>query len=214
MRFSRRLRYTLIFSVLLLFIGWMVGLRRLFLSLPSFNVVHHAISTPKCQLELRTSRIRRMVVRACTIFNEYNITYFLMDGTLLGALHGGDILPTDGDGDIGYFWVDNVIVKRRLGAKFILKTKTFPIASVDLKRFEVKDNVLVRVNAPHESSIVDWAVAKYNSVWRYDDVFPLREVGGEGPLKHCKIPYHSEELMEEMFGEFIPVKCLSDYSVD
>lgn len=179
----------------------------LFSLFPSYNVMHHAMSAPQCQPDLRTARIRRMVMRVCLVLNSQNISYFLMDGTLLGALHGGDILRTDQDGDIGYFWKDNVMVKRKLGAKFLLRTKAQPTASVDLKRFEVTNNILTRVNAPHESSVLDWAIAKYNSGWRYDDVFPLRVLGGNGPLSECKIPNKAEKLMAEMFGVYHHVNC-------
>ena len=90
---------------------------------------------------------------------------------------------------------------------FIIKKRGGGRGTVDLKRYEISDGSINRVNAPHENSIADFFIAKYNSGIDEDDIFPLRTLGGNGTFAHCQIPANAEKILEEMFGEFKPSGC-------
>ena len=108
-------------------------------------------------------------------------------------------------------------ITSKLGAIFKVTSKNLKMGSVDLKRYAVRSGgdinrhpptgYLDRVNADHENTLLDWVTAKYNSGLKVEDVFPLRVLGGEGPLAHCKIPHKAEEMMSEMFGVYVPYPC-------
>ena len=51
---------------------------------PTFNVIHYAVSSASCVPVLATARIENMVRHVCSELNSRNLTYWLMDGTLLG----------------------------------------------------------------------------------------------------------------------------------
>ena len=46
-------------------------------------------------------RIKRMLFESLDIFEKYSIKYWIDDGTLLGIIRDGDLIPWDHDVDVG-----------------------------------------------------------------------------------------------------------------
>lgn len=143
-----------------------------------------------------------LTASACDELNAAGIEYFLIDGSLLGAMSIGQAVNTDRDADIGYFNKDGHRVRHALNQEFQINVPPLK-AILDLKRYEVNGEKVDRVNAPHELQGVDGVIgpinAWYNS-FSTEDILPLsRKVGGTGPLQHCKIPYRAERILEKMF---------------
>jgi len=187
--------------------------------LTTFNAVKFHFLPRACAGADVTAALTVMTAKACDRLNEAGVDYWLMDGTLLGAIrNGGRVLRTDHDGDIGYFWSDNVRVARSVGRRFIVEAPAVNgNPAVDLKRYEVQGSSIVRVNAEHElhnisnieSPLVVSIVTKYNSGFDVSDFLPLRTLGGTGPLSHCKVPARAEKVLDDMFAAYRPVVCPS-----
>jgi len=185
--------------------------------LTTFNAVKFHFLPRACAGADVTAALTVMTAKACDRLNEAGVDYWLMDGTLLGAIrNGGRVLRTDHDGDIGYFWSDHAKVAHAMDRCFIVRAEHVGRGvAVDLKRYAVRDDAIVRVNAPHETQNMSAAeselwvplVTWYNSGFNVSDFLPVRTLGGHGPLRHCKVPAKAEKILDEMFAPFSLAKC-------
>jgi len=143
------------------------------------------------------SRIRRILRDAADFLDEHDIDYTISDGTLLGAVRGGDIIPWDDDLDIHILEKDLEKLKglreelNKLGYEFRefgVTWKMYPFSNPDNnKYYPALDFFPLKEGKPHPNNEYDdkrktyvFASEKaYNnfktSFWYHDDLFPLKE---------------------------------------
>ena len=63
------------------------------------------------------SKYEKLLKRWLEIAKEYNVTYFLNSGTLLGAWRNQDVVPYDLDMDVTVSWEDNTNLEKIREAK-------------------------------------------------------------------------------------------------
>ncbi|MEG0570778.1 MAG: LicD family protein [Oscillospiraceae bacterium] len=124
-------------------------------------------------------RILKKVHEICT---ANNLTYFLSDGTLLGAVRHGGFIPWDDDLDIVMPREDyrrfTLIAQKELGDDFFLQTtKTDPDYKSWFIPMKVRDN--------NSTYIEKYGRSYHQGV--YIDVFPIDIFTGKKQLKRKKI---------------------------
>ena len=78
---------------------------------------------------------------AVNIFNDLNIKYFLANGSLLGLIRDGDLLPWDNEIDLVIFKSDlNLVLFKILKKKFKIKNFKYVQGNFDSKHIKFKRN--------------------------------------------------------------------------
>lgn len=91
----------------------------------------------RCGAHNVTDALRALTVRTCQALNRANVTYWLDQGTLLGVVRDGDLLPWDHDCEISFHLRDRPLVQHALGNTLQLShTHRHVSVTMDLVRYK------------------------------------------------------------------------------
>ncbi|MCK4694510.1 MAG: LicD family protein [Candidatus Cloacimonetes bacterium] len=159
-------------------------------------------------------RMKKIILDAIDILEKNNIPYWLDEGTLLGIIRDGDLLPWDHDADFGVpgEYAEKILkIQHKFFPKFFVKTnrtknKWLPgrIRSVKLKTpFERIVRINFHIDLFFKYKINDryhWIImnALKHSKGKFFD--KLDTITWEG--RKVKIPSHVEEYLELNYGDW------------
>lgn len=165
--------------------------------------------------------------KICPILNNANVTYWLKDGTLLGAIReGGNILKQDTDGDLGYFKKDNPLLVKAFNDVWHNGIKNINNMWLNRGLADLKAHTRnVRVLADGSSvpyidrdsyqgsfvgDVMNQFIDRYFGGVPEDWILPVRKLGGTGALRDCMIPNQPEKMLASQYGaEFMEkVPCI------
>ncbi len=163
--------------------------------------------------ELRASNVKKTLSKCVQLFRDYNITNYWMDsGILLGIYNHGDVLPYDGDADVGmsseHFQTlrqipDDVLRSKygltidRRSTKPLLFALEDPETNVycDVFVFDVTDNHI-------ETDEYVWVCkgCKIKKLFKMDKdvVYPIRQFDMDGI--RVNIPNNPEKYLQYLYG--------------
>ena len=132
----------------------------------------------------------KLLQRVVNILNEFNITYFLISGTLLGYLRHNDFIPWDDDIDLCvdkkiYKLLPN-ITKKHHDLNIIFKTE--------------KDCVKICFNDGLEINNPDWNINGKKYTWPFVDLFTYEP----GPSLHACGDFEDIKVRGEIKKYFNP----------
>jgi lipopolysaccharide cholinephosphotransferase len=180
----------------------------------------------QCSLE-RLHAIMLSTLKAVDqVCRKHHLTYFLIDGTLLGAIRHGGFIPWDDDVDIAMprqdFETFAAIAQRELGGDYFVQTpQTDPNYKLYYIPLKVRDN--------HSTLVEDYGQRYHQGV--YVDVFPFdalstdqrREMRqkrwihlldvAKGPLRKRGIPWQRflARTALQLCGRLIPNRAIVNY---
>lgn len=180
----------------------------------------------QCTIEELHQIMLNMLVEIDKLCEQENISYFLIDGTLLGAVRHKGFIPWDDDVDIAMPRVDYERFKKvasdKLGEKFFVQTIE---SDPDYHQFyiplKIRDNgsTLVEVYGKkyHEGVYIDVFPFDYLTENRRIELFEKRITYlfgvGKGPILFLRFPsvYFFVRLLVQILGRVIPEKFMIHY---
>lgn len=164
---------------------------------------------------IRAQNVKRLVVKIIRFFEDYGIQYWIDSGILLGIYNYQDVLPYDGDADVGipsnYVEILNKIPEKVILNKYGLdinkrtkKPLLFAIKDIDtdvycdLFVFDIKENTI-------ETENYDWwcegcqGKNKNMFVMNKEIVYPLQKFNLGGTI--VNIPNKPREYLEFLYGK-------------
>jgi phosphorylcholine metabolism protein LicD len=135
--------------------------------------------------------LRTMLEDVGTLFNMYNITYWIDGGTLLGAVRHQDVIPWDDDADISVLLKDEnkmlSLIPRlnQMGygfSKFWGGYKVFPMNGIDIKFYnrnwkwsEVSKDIEDKETFNYKYPFIDiFLVNKFDDTYHYSSKYVQR----------------------------------------
>ena len=166
--------------------------------------------------------------RTCNILSEIGVEYWLCNGTLLGIIRDGKLIPWDNDLDIAIYKgnVRNRVINALISDGFLLiddgdesSYVTFVLDNqkVDINFFEINNHVLESIWKVNRLSGVrglltkiilkfGFQVPKMNFMWEFEGysvpreaIFPLKSIQiGEN---NYRVPHNSKQVLEHTYGK-------------
>ena len=171
-------------------------------------------------------RMKKMILNVIDILEKNNIPYWLDEGTLLGIVRDGDLLPWDHDADFGIpgEYAQNIIdIRYKFYPKFFVKinkTKSLwmpgNIRSIKLKtpferlvRINFHIDLFFKYKIDNSCHWIIMTALKHSDSKFFDK---LDTISWEG--RKVKIPSHVEEYLELNYGDWRTPDPDFDPSID
>ena len=156
--------------------------------------------------------LREMLRQIVTILQRHRISHFAVDGTLLGLIRNGDVIPYDTDVDLGIFYKDRsrvvTLLQRELPKEYtvghMLKLgRVCPLQVIhkptgvhtDIESyFHLGNN---KYQSGYSTPKGDWS---YQHVYDIDYLLPVRYVRCSQGRFRVPVPRKSEKILRMIYG--------------
>ena len=183
------------------------------------TISHKKILRPKTKKRIKLhdhylDRMKRMLFDSLDIFEKYSIKYWIDDGTLLGIIRDGDLIPWDHDVDVGisgesaskiisiwYKFFPKYIIRKRSKNNIWLpgKIRSIIIETPWEKLLKINFHIdlFVKYKADRFYRWIDSGALKHIDRKFYDN---LDSITWEG--RKISIPSHIEEYLSIRYGNW------------
>lgn len=160
---------------------------------------------------IRQTILRDMLYHIVSIFDKHNITYFAVDGTLLGLIRNNDVIPYDTDVDLGILYkqrskavtilqkylpteytVGHLLKLGRLCPLQVIHTPTGVHADIESYFYIGQGYYRSSFSTPKGS----W---KYQNEYHLTTLFPLNRVRCNKNFRVC-VPHKSRKILNTIYG--------------